>query len=207
MNEITIRLREEKEKIPTGASKFFGNPDIWEDFRWPYITENGENYDLSFVCQINCKQAAAFDIAELLPKSGMLYFFYDLDEMPTVAYDKAVVLYFDGDTSMLHQMLLTDQDGNDIGFREMKIEFSATENNASANCAGQSTHCLLGSLPPDSENLTYSLKDRQILLKIGAIDTNTVKLDFLGGGSLCWLIDRNKLKSKDFSDIDTRQIC
>lgn len=59
--------------IVVGASKFGGSPDLPDGLSWP-LNENGA---LSFVAQINFTEASKFDIDSLLPKSGMLYLFYD----------------------------------------------------------------------------------------------------------------------------------
>ncbi|WP_107785368.1 YwqG family protein [Campylobacter concisus] len=59
--------------IAVGASKFGGSPDLPDGLSWP----SNENGALSFVAQINFAEASKFDIDSLLPKSGMLYLFYD----------------------------------------------------------------------------------------------------------------------------------
>jgi len=99
MSGIGFTISEEKIKLPIGASKVFGNPDVWDGFEWPQFTESEESYDLSFVCQIGCADAATFGKDDLLPKSGMLYFFYDMDEMPkeSISPKASRVLYYDGD--------------------------------------------------------------------------------------------------------------
>jgi uncharacterized protein YwqG len=89
MSGINLKFTEEKEKLPVGASKFLGNPDVWDGFAWPHFIEGGEDYDLKFLCQINCAEAAPFDTSGLLPKTGMLYFFYDMDEMPQESSDNS----------------------------------------------------------------------------------------------------------------------
>ena len=42
MDGIKLKISKPKDKLPTGASKLFGNPDVWDGFEWPYIEENGE---------------------------------------------------------------------------------------------------------------------------------------------------------------------
>ena len=141
---ILLKTSRSDEKLPTGSSKLLGNPDVWDGFEWPAIEENGELYDLTFICQISCADAAPFDSDGLLPKAGMLYFFYDLDEMPETPDNKtaARVLYYNGDLSDLREMLLTDEIGDDIAFHEQKIEFeNVTEGYLSDK---EPTHLLLG---------------------------------------------------------------
>lgn len=79
----------------TGQSKWWGEPDMPEEFDWPEVTvtdEAGETYDepLTFVCQIRCEDVAALDPDGCLPHDGMLYFFaaldYFLGDIDTPAY-------------------------------------------------------------------------------------------------------------------------
>lgn len=66
-----------------GLSKFEGNPDLPKGFIWPYAVnplmyEIGDNkeYPLSFIAQIDLKEASKYDSTSLLPKTGYLYFFF-----------------------------------------------------------------------------------------------------------------------------------
>lgn len=75
-----------EEKVALGKSKFGGNPHLPEGFRWDYY--EGEDYrgkkanrPLSFLAQINLGEVADLDTENLLPKKGMLYFFYELATM------------------------------------------------------------------------------------------------------------------------------
>ena len=68
------------------VSKIGGIPDLPAGFQWPYF--EGTDYEgvrksrpLSFVAQIDLSQAAGFDPEGLLPHTGMLYFFYELQTM------------------------------------------------------------------------------------------------------------------------------
>ena len=66
----------DKGEIIVGDSKFGGEPDVAKEFTWP--TTDG-NRPLSFVFQINLKDVSTYDKEYILPSSGMLYFFYDLE--------------------------------------------------------------------------------------------------------------------------------
>ena len=68
--------RTDDAEIAIGASKFGGAPDVATGFEWPLWNE----LPLSFVAQINLDEIAAFDIENKLPDSGLLSFFYDLNE-------------------------------------------------------------------------------------------------------------------------------
>ena len=90
---MSIRLKTKyiENEISVGASKLFGSPDIFEGFEWPSIEVDGEEYDLSFIGQINLKDVAKYDTEGLLPKKGMLYFFIDVDTLePRVIYAKSL---------------------------------------------------------------------------------------------------------------------
>jgi uncharacterized protein YwqG len=68
----------EEEIMPPGTSKIGGNPDLPKDQVWP--TWGGK--PLSFLLQINLKDIATFPVAQNLPKTGLLSFFYDSQEQP-----------------------------------------------------------------------------------------------------------------------------
>ena len=192
MNGIDLTFSEEKKKLPIGASKFLGNPDVWDGFEWPYYTENRENYDLTFMGQINCAEAAAFDTEGVLPKTGMLYFFYDMDEMPQEPADKnaARAIHYDGDCSSLVEMLRTDHEGNDMGFREMKIHFH------SGRADPERLRARLGETLPQGW---------QPLFQIFSFETDKVSIMFSEKKALIFFVDKPKLERGDFSDVHIRQ--
>jgi len=163
MDGINLIFLEEKKKLPVGASKFLGNPDVWDGFEWPQFVENGEDYDLTFLCQINCAEAAPFNKENILPKSGMLYFFYDMDEMPQVPLNEnaARVLYYDGDPAELRAMLRTDHEGNDMSLPEMGIRFG------------------------DDSRLPNAVLGEPLLL-LYSFENDKVSIRFPGDGILCF---------------------
>ena len=93
--------------VTVGASKFGGQPDLPNGFAWPYYTYiDSDNIEqsrpLSFLLQINCMEITGYDTDRLLPKTGMLYFFYELETM-TWGFDpkdkgSARVYYYDIDS-------------------------------------------------------------------------------------------------------------
>lgn len=197
MNGIKLKISKPKDKLSTGSSKLFGNPDVWEDFEWPYIEENGEKYDLTFMCQINCPQTAAFDERGLLPETGILYFFYDLDTMPEAPDEKSArVLWYNGELSALHEMILTDENGNSLAFSEQKIDFEAAEADE------KSSHFLLGDMMQSCD----FIKDCLPLLRIGSLETEDAEIRFKDNGTLCFFIEEEKLGACDFSEVKAAQI-
>lgn len=74
-NAIIIK-RSDGTDFQKGCSRFGSDPDVPADFEWPYF----EDYPLSFLAQINFSDIAQYDKDELLPKSGLLSFFYEIDD-------------------------------------------------------------------------------------------------------------------------------
>lgn len=89
------------EALAIGASKYGGQPDVPDGFEWP--TDN-DSHPLSLMLQINCVDIAAMDKEGALPKSGILYFFYQVSEQPwDNTTNGARVLYFDTSVTELHR--------------------------------------------------------------------------------------------------------
>ena len=62
--------------IDLGETKIGGNPDVPNDFEWPYWNDR----PLSFLMQLNLKDIAGLS-GNLFPqKKGILYFFYDFEQ-------------------------------------------------------------------------------------------------------------------------------
>ena len=197
MNGIKLKISKPKDKLFPGSSKLFGNPDVWDGFEWPYIEENGEKYDLTFMCQIDCAKAEGFDESGLLPKTGILYFFYDLDTMPEITNRRSLrVLWYNGELSALHEMILTDEDGNSLSFSEQKIDFDT------ADADEKSSSLLLGDMTQSCD----FIKDYLPLLRIGSFETEDAEICFNGNGSLCFYIEKEKLVACDFSEVKAAQI-
>ena len=92
LKEIMQKMQKERIRVfiggeantGIGVSRFGGVPDVPVDFEWPYYYSDG-NYDdptekdrpLSFLVQVNCEELAKYDREGVLPKSGMLSFFYE----------------------------------------------------------------------------------------------------------------------------------
>ena len=67
-----------------GKSHWWGAPDLPESITYPYeevADADGTTYPepLTFVCQIRCRDIAPLDADNLLPHTGMLYFFAPID--------------------------------------------------------------------------------------------------------------------------------
>ncbi len=82
-NAVLLKSERSEKEPNAGASKIGGIPHLPDGFEWPYY--GSENYDgeyasrpLSFIAQIDLCAFSSFDRENLLPKSGYLYFFYDI---------------------------------------------------------------------------------------------------------------------------------
>ncbi len=99
-NEIIITYDAPDAPLSAAASRIGGRPAVPKDFEWPryapprakgvlsslirrFLPGSGREpqlgLPLAFVAQINLKDAAPYDADGLLPKSGILSFFYDLE--------------------------------------------------------------------------------------------------------------------------------
>lgn len=81
-NSIRLKIEGEPEEA-VGSSHFGGAPDVPDNFIWPvfetdtFDDETVKPRPLSFIAQFNCQELAAYDTEGLLPKTGVLSFFYE----------------------------------------------------------------------------------------------------------------------------------
>ena len=80
---IEIRYKEAKGEL-FGMSKLWGCADLPHGCRYPeveWVNEDGMTCadPMTFICQIRLQDIAAYDSKNLLPHTGMLYFFADID--------------------------------------------------------------------------------------------------------------------------------
>jgi uncharacterized protein YwqG len=113
-NCIHLLLASASEKnILVGQSKIGGKPDLPNSLSW--VTEKekknflfSKEKPLSFIAQINFTEVSQYDVENLLPKKGMLYFFYSA-EQEAWGFDikdkpKFKVLYFEGNVHQLNRI-------------------------------------------------------------------------------------------------------
>lgn len=82
-NEIYFEHEITDEDLPIGTSKIGGDPDVPQGFVWPTTKNpNDSSRPIAFLMQINLAETAPFDKDNLLPKSGLLSFFYDYEDLP-----------------------------------------------------------------------------------------------------------------------------
>lgn len=129
-----------EDHIPVGQSKIGGQPDLPVIFSW--FTETNTiatkkfwifgketkqtiTKSLSFIAQINLSEISHFDSENLLPKKGILYFFY-ADRQDAWGFDikdqnKFKVIYFDGDLTTLKRFNFPE-DLENARFKPCSIE-------------------------------------------------------------------------------------
>ena len=66
----------EDNDIDVGLSKIGGKPDLPNNFNWP----KRDNELLTFCAQYNLEEIKAFDVANVLPSSGIIYVFIYIDK-------------------------------------------------------------------------------------------------------------------------------
>ena len=132
-NEISIVISGKPENASPFISKFGGKPAVPADFIWPRFEAadyDGEvvNRPLSFLCQINLEEMQAYDKEKLLPKKGMLLFFYEMETM-CWGYDPAdngcARVYYFPDVNGLAEMDLPEDLREDFRVEEFCLAFSA----------------------------------------------------------------------------------
>lgn len=119
--------------LPVGASKFGGRPDVPAGFHWPvfesatYDDETVKPRPLAFLAQFDCAGLAQLDGEGLLPKTGLLSFFYEMDSQRW-GYDPkdagcARVYWFEGEE--LAPAEFPEELGEDFRLPELAAELSA----------------------------------------------------------------------------------
>ncbi|WHY79791.1 YwqG family protein [Neobacillus sp. WH10] len=117
------RIEESEDNIPIGASKLGGSPDLPPHLEFPQY----DNGFLTFLAQINLDEAKSFDVDNILPEKGVLYFFYDIIEQPW-GFDKEdngcfKILYFDGENSELTRSNYPEITDEYFPLQSFKMEF------------------------------------------------------------------------------------
>ena len=142
---IGIEIKK-SERVLFCGSKWWGDPDLPEHMEYPVleVDEGGEKYEypLTFICQINCEDIAAYDKEGLLPHEGMLYFFAAIDELlgygspvPTVFGEwpkgHIVVKYAKSiNFETFQSSMLVGDDNNSLTDPELEMVFSECEDKA-----------------------------------------------------------------------------
>lgn len=197
-NNNAIYLTFKQERTALGDSKFFGAPDLPEDFDWP---TDGDGFDMEFICQINCEKAHSMNAS--LPEKGMLYFFGCIanplgeKSAPEISpgfqsTDNFSVIYSPVPVSSLQSGEIVDENGDNACFNELKIYF--TENGDECDDA---FHQLLGKAPEDCGEIG----GYRLLFCLDSFSGGDFTLEFEDSGYLYFLIREDDLENCDFSKV------
>ena len=123
----SIRLKTEavtEGKLAVGSSRLGGTPDLAPGMSWPVC--NG--VPMAFMAQIRLSDAVAHDPDARLPRSGMLYFFYEAQEQKwgfdPKDRDHWKVIYHDGDPGTLQPAEPPANLPEESRFRCCRVTFS-----------------------------------------------------------------------------------
>ena len=129
-NEIIMKTTENKKVESPDDCKLGGKPYLPADFEWPTFrsADDGITRPLSFFCQINLAQVKPYDKDNVLPESGMLYFFYEC-ESSTWGFDPADkgaarVFYFEN-TDGFVPLDLPDDLEEEYAIPEIAVKFGS----------------------------------------------------------------------------------
>jgi len=133
-NSVSLNFEENLNgELEIGVSKFGGKPDLPEDFEWYYFKGESPFDDsvklrpLSFIAQINCDELKNYDLDNIMPEHGILYFFYEMESMRWGFDPKdngaAKVFYYEGEKGKLHRLDPPSELAEEYIFPEAKINF------------------------------------------------------------------------------------
>jgi uncharacterized protein YwqG len=146
-NAIRIKLNPVSEnKIDIGKSKIGGKPDLPLNQKWFtetnieiikekklfFLNKKSEKEitrSLSFLAQINLSEIKNYDTENLLPKSGILYFFYS-SEQSSWGFDfadrnKFKVFFYDDDLNNLRRNEFPENLEEDGKFKSCELNFES----------------------------------------------------------------------------------
>ena len=180
---IKLTLRK-TERILFCGSKWWGDPDMPANMEYPTVTasEDGETFDypLTFICQINCEDIAAYDPENRLPHEGMLYFFAAVDkwlgyDSPT-ANDRGewtrghfVVKYAKNiNFETFQSCMMVGQEGESLTEPELEICFEQCDDDADGiKLLGISSNPEIGEKYPQMLNLLQLNNNEALAMDFG----------------------------------------
>lgn len=193
--------------VEPGMSHFWGNPELPEGFEFPTATdEYGEEWHLRFICQINLADIAPWDKDNMLPHSGLLAVFADIDYYMGESDETSImgfigdrqyvkVAYFK-DIERLHEVCLVDINDEPISPEPIAITFDNHHEPLSDE------HALLAH--PDHrpwETWDKPYDNWEILLQIDSCEGSDFNLNFMDCGVLNILISPKDLRNRRFDRV------
>ncbi len=123
---IELKIPFSKDKnLPVGHSKYGGCPDVPEGFVWP---TDDAGRPLSLLLQFDCSELSKLDIESPLPKTGHLYFFYELSKMNWEGTENSVrVIFYDKDAGPLHHCDFPDNLEAEYRLKESSLHLEVSD--------------------------------------------------------------------------------
>ena len=210
MTPIRLILTHPANKLPGGASRFWGNPDLPDGTPYPmYTDDDGDPYPYFFICQINLRDIAPYDVDGLLPHTGLLSFFAKIDRYLGMyddtdcisgyisSPDDVKVLYFpESECGDMREVVLIDDDDEPTSPAELQIDFSLDAAPLTDD------HMLLA--PPDHREWASwdaPCEGWEILLQVDSFDGPGFNLNFMDTGVLDILISPADLRDRRFDRV------
>lgn len=208
MRPIHLTLSMPFEKLATGSSRFWGNPDLPSGKDYPtYIDNEGDAVPYVFICQINLADLHAYAPENPLPKAGLLQFYAKIDHYLGYFADTDCVsgyisdaedvkiLYFP-DYSDFQEVVLVDSDDEPCSPEEKEIGFAFEVEPLSDDHAlfAEPTH-------REWETWDEPFEDWEILLQIDSFMGMDFDLNFMDCGVLDFLIHPEDLKAGRFDNV------
>ena len=199
---VRINLSRTESRLFCG-SKWWGDPDMPKDMQYPMMKdETGEDYPLTFYCQVDCNDIAPFDTEGLLPHDGMLYFFAAVDEY--LGFDspvhngvgrwekKTVVVKYAKTINMetFESYIMVDEDDETLTSPALKMEFEHCDDSAGGLK-------LLGS--PSGDDAKENMADFVNILQIEGGDGLLQDLAFPESGILNVMLKASDLGFRNWS--------
>lgn len=215
-----------------GCSKFGGQPDVPADFQWPM---DDENRPLSLLFQIDCRDLATVDTERLLPTSGHLYFFYELDEQNWEGTMNSIrVIYDETEYKELHRADFPVDLADEYRLQEKPLSFVVRNSYPSwedfqCKCPDYDVSCdvldavmekfnleqpydtigsMLGWADLIQGNIVEDADANVLLLQLNSIESvDADELMFGDCGAIYFYISRQDLKNKRFDRIKFELQC
>ncbi len=124
--QVFIRVKAtvaSEDNMPPGSSKLGGTPDLPHGVGWPRCND----VPMALLAQIRLPDVSPYDLDGRLPKSGMLYFFYEAQaQRPGNPEDQGYwqVIYYDEDLAGLRHATPPPSLPKESRFRSCKVTFS-----------------------------------------------------------------------------------
>lgn len=217
-----------------GCSKHGGQPDVPEDFQWPW---DNNNRPLSLLLQINCSDLTSLVSEDYLPKSGHLYFFYELGEQNWEGAENSIrVIYIDTRYKELHRIDFPKTLANEFRLKERVISFKTKDsypsfqdlsnqnseyqhiidkvesfNEARNRLQSESSINAIGTMFGYADLIhdviVNDLNVNILLLQLFSIEDDLYELLFGDCGNIYFYISPQDLKNKDFKNLKFELQC